>query len=170
MTTTSTTSVVTTEYLTMLQDFTWVLTLLYLAYLSGWSGMQESRSRLCWVVTKFNYIFKSLKNHPLVPISALRLYIGVLILLLLLLLLLFHWKFETPNFGHFNCFQILDNVITAECITLMGYAARFHTGYDLIVISLVDWEVGNEKFKIKSTLGCGCGQVQFKTIIPLLFH
>ena len=50
----------------------------------------------------------------------------------------------------------------------MGYAARFHTGYDLIVISLVDWEVGNEKFKIKSTLGCG--QVQFKTIIPLLFH
>ena len=46
----------------------------------------------------------------------------------------------------------------------MGYAARFHTGYDLIVISLVDWEVGNEKFKIKSTLGCG--QVQFKTLSP----
>ena len=114
------------------------------------------------------YIQITKESPPCSYKRTLRLYIGVLILLLLLLLLSFHWKFETPNFGHFYCFQILDNVITAECITLMGYAARFHTGYDLIVISLVDWEVGNEKFKIKSTLGCG--QVQFKTIIPLLFH
>ena len=152
----------TTEYLTKISPGFWP----YCNQPTGSSGMQESRLRLlCWVVTKFNYIFKSLKNHPLVPISALRLYIGVLILLLLLL---FHWKFETPNFGHFYCFQILDIVITTECITSRGYVARCHMGYDLIVISLVDWEVGNEKFKIKSTLGCG--QVQFKTIIPLLFH
>ena len=68
--------------------------------------------------------------------------IGVLIFLLFLFLFLFHWKLETTDFGHFCCFQILDDVITAECITSRGYAARFHLGCDIIVISPVCYRDG----------------------------
>ena len=39
-----------------------------------------------------------------------------------------------------------------------------YLGFDLIVISLVDWEVGNERVKIKSMLSCGQVQMLIRNI------
>ena len=100
----------------------------------GWVGGrgQEWKAFIC-LRTSWNHI-ENFQKFLLFQYVRDAHIIGVL---MFLFLFLFHWKLETTDFGHFCCFQILDDVINAECKTSRGYAARLHLGYDLIVISLV---------------------------------
>ena len=119
-------------------------------YLNGWLRV----GGWSWSGIKGFYMFKNKlksyctfsKNPSCSNMCGTHIYIGVLMFFLFFLfflfLFLFHWKLETTDFGHFCCFQILDDVITAECITSRGYAARFHLGCDIIVISPVCYRDG----------------------------
>ena len=48
----------------------------------------------------------------------------------------------------------METTSTTNYYRILNYAARFHLGFDLIVISLLGWVVRYARIKIKAMLSC----------------